>query len=97
MVLVEMYVDLKLKDIIVDHLFEHGYEDFYFFECFKYATSSLLTSEKEQVSGRKDYGLFKIFLEEQEASILLEQVQSLFKKEVTFYLLPLTSIPESVP
>ncbi|CRF41508.1 DUF3240 family protein [Helicobacter ailurogastricus] len=91
MVLVEIYADLAIKDMIVDHLFAHGHEDFYFGECFEYATSTLLKSEKEQVSGRKDYGLFKLYLEEERAQVLAKQIHAL-NKEATLYLIPLGAI-----
>lgn len=64
MELLELYADESLKDSIVDTLFEDGYNDFYYFSCQKYAVASLLLSDKEQVSGRKDYGFFRIYNQE---------------------------------
>lgn len=81
-VLVEIYADLKLKDSIVDGLFEEGFDDFYFFECYQYATTSLLLSEKEQVSGRKDYSLFKLYLNEEVAKSLTQKIRNTFGEQV---------------
>ncbi|PAF43894.1 DUF3240 family protein [Helicobacter sp. 11S03491-1] len=78
MVLLEIYADIRLKDSIVDTLLEDGFDDFYYFECHKYAATSLLLSEKEQVSGRKDYGVFRIFLTEEIAGALIEKIYKLF-------------------
>ncbi|PAF41777.1 DUF3240 family protein [Helicobacter sp. 11S02596-1] len=80
MVLLEIYADAKLKDGIIDKLFEDGFDDFYYFECYKYAASSLLLSEKEQVSGRKDYGVFKIFVPSDVAKNVAEMIYGLFGK-----------------
>ncbi|CCB80255.1 hypothetical protein HBZC1_12690 [Helicobacter bizzozeronii CIII-1] len=87
MVILEVYADMKLKDMIVDHLLEHGHDYFYFFECFEYAAISLLKSEKEQVSGRKDYGLFKLYLEQAQVDKLAQELQAL-SQEIALYLLP---------
>ncbi len=54
MLALEIYIDICLKDALIDYLFEKGFDDFFYVECYKYAASSLLLSQKEQVSGRKD-------------------------------------------
>lgn len=83
--LVEIYADLKLKDSIVDELFEQGFDDFYFFECYQYATTSLLLSEKEQVSGRKDYSLFRLYLDREVAKSLTQKIKNTFGKDVQIF------------
>lgn len=64
MLALEIYIDICLKDALIDYLFEKGFDDFFYVECYKYAAYSLLLSQKEQVSGRKDYAKFKLFLSE---------------------------------
>ncbi|PAF47700.1 hypothetical protein BKH41_07375 [Helicobacter sp. 12S02232-10] len=91
MALLEIYADTKLKDGIVDRLLEDGFDDFYYFECYKYAATSLLLSEKEQVSGRKDYGLFKMFVADAVGLSLAERIYELFGKtevRILFYPAP---------
>ncbi|PAF51959.1 DUF3240 family protein [Helicobacter sp. 13S00477-4] len=81
MILLEIYSDVKLKDSIVDMLLEEGFDDFYYLDCNKYAATSLLLSEKEQVSGRKDYGLFRIFTQEEIGRALGKKIYSHFGRE----------------
>ncbi|OOQ34124.1 hypothetical protein B0X53_07305 [Helicobacter pylori] len=47
-------------------------------ECYKYAASSLLLSQKEQVSGRKDYAKFKLFLSDEIALSLAKDLKNQF-------------------
>ncbi|PAF46669.1 hypothetical protein BKH46_06785 [Helicobacter sp. 12S02634-8] len=81
MVLLEIYADAQLKDGLVDRLLEDGFDDFYYIECHQYAATSLLLSEKEQVSGRKEYGIFKIFAPEATARTLAQKIYTHFGTE----------------
>ncbi|HRF57552.1 MAG TPA: DUF3240 family protein [Campylobacterales bacterium] len=72
---VDIYFDMSVKDILVDFLLSNGHDDFYFFVCSKYSAASFLASAKEQVTGRKEYGLFRLFLEEKEAILLSEKIK----------------------
>ncbi|GAA7264297.1 hypothetical protein ID0481_04200 [Helicobacter pylori] len=47
-------------------------------ECYKYAASSLLLSQKEQVSGHKDYAKFKLFLSDGIALSLAKALKNQF-------------------
>ncbi|AFI06336.1 DUF3240 family protein [Helicobacter cetorum] len=81
----EIYIDLRLKDALIDYLFEKGFDDFFYMECYKYATSSLLLSEKEQVSGRKDYAKFKLFLSDEMTLALSQALRNQFASIKLFY------------
>ncbi|WP_334095437.1 DUF3240 family protein [Helicobacter typhlonius] len=65
---VDIYCKKELKDSIVDMLLEDGYDDFFYIQCEKYASSSFLKSTIEQVSGRQEYGLFRMFLSDQQGA-----------------------------
>ncbi|WP_104747672.1 DUF3240 family protein [Helicobacter cetorum] len=67
MVALEVYTDIGSKDTLIDFLFEQGFDDFFCIPCHKYASPSKLLSEKEQVSGCKDYTKVRLFLQEEEA------------------------------
>ncbi len=59
---------------------------FFYVECYKYAASSLLLSQKEQVSGRKDYAKFKLFLSEEVALPLTQALKNQFaSKEMKLF------------
>jgi hypothetical protein len=73
---IDIYFDMSVKDILVDFLLSNGHDDFYFFVCSKYSTNSFLTSVKEQVTGRKEYGLFRLFLEEKAAHLLSDKIKT---------------------
>ncbi len=73
--MLEIYLDMDLKNKLVDLLLIHEIDDFYCFECFKYASKDLLKSDKEQVSGRKEYILFRIFLQEKKAKKILKIIK----------------------
>lgn len=77
---IDIYFKATLKDSIVDMLLEDGYDDFFYIECAKYASSSLLQSAAEQVSGRQEYGLFRIFLNEQKAHFIINKLLQAFGK-----------------
>lgn len=73
---VDIYFDISIKDELVDFLLASGHDDFYFFACSKYSAASFLVSAKEQVTGRKEYGLFRLFLEENETFLLSGKIKT---------------------
>ncbi|MDD2829621.1 MAG: DUF3240 family protein [Sulfuricurvum sp.] len=66
----DIYFEVANKDILVDLLLEEGYDDFYFFPSKRYSAGAFLISAEEQVSARRDFGLFRLFLHETEAIVL---------------------------
>lgn len=46
MCLLQIYIDSKLKDHIVDALLERSLNNFYYTDCNKYAAIDLLLSER---------------------------------------------------
>ncbi|MBV5320955.1 MAG: DUF3240 family protein [Sulfuricurvum sp.] len=66
----DIYFEITNKDTLVDLLLEEGYDDFYFFPCKRYSAGAFLVSAEEQVSARRDFGLFRLFLHEAEAVVL---------------------------
>lgn len=66
----DIYFEIANKDVLVDLLLEEGYDDFYFFPCKRYSAGAFLISAEEQVSARRDFGLFRLFLHETEAIVL---------------------------
>lgn len=75
---VDIYFPNEFKDSMVDTLLELGFDDFFYFRCSKYASSSMLISAKEQVSARKDYGNFRIFIDDIKYRILQDGIYSRF-------------------
>lgn len=83
---IDVYFKATLKDAIVDMLLEDEYDDFFHIECSKYASSSLLESAAEQVSGRQEYGLFRMFLEGERAEFVINKLYQAFgKTDVRIY------------
>ena len=78
---IDIYFKDTLKDSIVDMLLEDGYDDFFYIHCSKYASSSLLQSATEQVSGRQEYGLFRMFLDEEKAQFIVNKLLQAFGKD----------------
>ena len=66
----DIYFEIANKDTLVDLLLEEGYDDFYFFSCKRYSAGAFLISAEEQVSARRDFGLFRLFLHDTEALVL---------------------------
>ncbi|MDD5159070.1 MAG: DUF3240 family protein [Sulfuricurvum sp.] len=66
----DIYFEIANKDILVDLLLEEGYDDFYFFPCKRYSAGAFLISAEEQVSARRDFGLFRLFMHETETVVL---------------------------
>lgn len=78
---IDIYFKDTLKDSIVDMLLEDGYDDFFYIHCSKYASSSLLQSAAEQVSGRQEYGLFKMVLEPERAQVIIHKLLQAFGRD----------------
>ena len=90
---VDIYFKVELKDAMVDMLLEDGYDDFFYISCEKYASSSLLKSAAEQVSGRQEYGIFRILLTEEKAHFIINKLfQAFGKDDIRIYTHTLTSI-----
>lgn len=90
---VDIYFKVELKDAMVDMLLEDGYDDFFYISCEKYASSSLLKSAAEQVSGRQEYGIFRILLTEEKAYFIINKLfQAFGKDDIRIYTHTLTSI-----
>lgn len=81
MCLLQIYIDSKLKDHIVDALLERSLNNFYYTDCNKYAAIDLLLSEREQVSGRKEYGSLCLFVKYDVAIELSEFFHQIYGKE----------------
>ncbi|PAF53189.1 hypothetical protein BKH42_07260 [Helicobacter sp. 13S00482-2] len=79
--LIEIYISEQHKDTLVDLFLEDGFDDFYYFSCYQYAASSMLLSEKEQVSGRKDYGIFRIFIQDSTTPTFIQKLKAIFSKD----------------
>ncbi len=75
----DIYFEIANKDILVDLLLEEGYDDFYFFPCKRYSAGAFLISAEEQVSARRDFGLFRLFLHETEAVVLAAAIKKELK------------------
>ena len=90
---IDIYFKNELKDSIVDMLLEDGYDDFFYIYCEKYASSSLLKSAAEQVSGRQEYGLFRIFLDdEKSAHFVIDKILKTFNEaDIRIYTYSITS------
>ena len=71
----DIYFEIANKDLIVDLLLEEGYDDFYFFPCKRYSAGAFLISAEEQVSARRDFGLFRLFLHETEVIVLASAIK----------------------
>lgn len=77
----DIYFEIGSKDALVDFLLSKGYDDFYFFPCSRYSAGALLTNAQEQVSARREYGLFRLFLEAEAAQTLADDVKSSLKNK----------------
>lgn len=75
----DIYFEIANKDTLVDLLLEEGYDDFYFFPCKRYGAGAFLVSTEEQVSARRDFGLFRLFLHEAEAIVLARAIKEELK------------------
>ncbi len=77
---VDIYFKADIKDSLVDFLLENGVREFYYFDSKRYSLGSFLKSEKEQVSGRMEFGLFKFFVDGENFQSLLERIKREFKE-----------------
>lgn len=77
----DIYFEIINKDILVDLFLEEGYDDFYFFPCKRYGAGAFLTNIQEQVSARRDFGLFRLFLHESEALVLAAAIKRELKEK----------------
>lgn len=66
----DIYFEMENKDLLVDFLLAKGYDDFYFFPCSRYGAGEFLISAEEQVSARREFGLFRLFVKEGETLTL---------------------------
>ncbi|WP_104698017.1 MULTISPECIES: DUF3240 family protein [unclassified Helicobacter] len=73
--MLEVYLEIELKNKMIDLLLENGVSSFYCFDGYKYALKEDLISEKEKVSGRKECALFKIFLEEKKNKKIIKLIK----------------------
>lgn len=74
----EIYFEMGSKDALVDFLLAKGYDDFYFFPCSHYGAGSFLISAEEQVSARRAFGVFRLFVK----SEVVMNLSSALKAEV---------------
>lgn len=72
----DIYFEMGVKDALVDFLLARGYDDFYFFPCSRYSAGAFLISAEEQVSARREFGLFRLFLDPREADMLASDIKS---------------------
>jgi len=75
----DIYFEIANKDLLVDLLLEEGYNDFYFFPCKRYVAEALLINSQEQVSARRDFGLFRLMIHDTEAVVLANAIKAEFK------------------
>lgn len=82
----DIYFEINYKDTLVDFLLSQGYNDFYFFSCNRYGAGAFLKSAHEQVSARADFGVFKLFLDQETILALSSSIkQSLHGKNIKMY------------
>lgn len=71
----DIYFEMGIKDTLVDFLLAQGYDDFYFFRCNRYSAGAFLVSAEEQVSARREFGLFRLILEPLKAKNLADSIK----------------------
>jgi len=72
----EIYFEMGSKDTLVDFLLAKGYDDFYFFPCSHYGAGAFLISAEEQVSARREFGLFRLFVKSEEITALSSAIKA---------------------
>lgn len=77
----EIYFEMGHKDALVDFLLAKGYDDFYFFPCSRYGAGAFLTSVQEQVSARREFGMFRLFVENETIADLSLAIKSTLKDD----------------
>lgn len=87
MKMLDIYFAMESKDLLVDFLLEKGYDDFYFFTCSRYSAGSFLISPQEQVSARRAFGLFRIFILANDGETLAQSIkESIRDKHIKIYM-----------
>jgi len=74
-----IYFEMGIKDTLVDLLLAQEHDDFYFSPCKRYGAGAFLVSAEEQVSARREFGLFQLFLTEEELITLSTQIKEKLK------------------
>lgn len=77
----EIYFEMGNKDALVDLLLARGYDDFYFFQCSRYGAGSFLISAQEQVSARRKFGMFRLFIQSEAIEVLSSAIKSEIKDD----------------
>lgn len=77
----EIYFEMGHKDTLVDFLLGEGYDDFYFFPCNHYGAGAFLISAQEQVSARREFGMFRLFLSGDTVAPLSAAIRSALKDD----------------
>lgn len=72
----DIYFEMGNKDILVDFLLAKGYDDFYFFPCSHYGAGAFLISVQEQVSARREFGLFRLFVKSEDVITLSSAIKN---------------------
>lgn len=71
----DIYFEMGTKDALVDFLLAKGHDDFYFIQCSRYSAGAFLVSIEEQLSARREFGLFRLFLDEERAKELSAHIK----------------------
>ena len=79
MIMLDVYMRFEIKDNVIDLLLANGYDDFFFIEAKKYAAKNMLLSDEEQVSGRQNYAIIKLYLNDTAAGMLASLIKEEFK------------------
>lgn len=79
MIMLDIFMRFEIKDNVIDVLLANSYDDFFFIEAKKYAAKSMLLGDEEQVSGRQNYAMIKLYLNEEEVSTLTNLIKEKFK------------------
>lgn len=79
MIMLDIYMRFEIKDNVIDMLLSNGYDDFFFIEAKKYAAKNMLLSDEEQVSGRQNYAIIKLYLNDTAASMLASLIKEEFR------------------
>lgn len=77
----DIYFEIGHKDALVDFLLAKGYDDLYFFPCSRYGAGTFLISIQEQVSARRKFGMFRLFVEGETIRPLSSAIKSALKDE----------------
>ncbi|WP_104578060.1 DUF3240 family protein [Helicobacter felis] len=82
--LLEIYTPSPVQDSLLDYLLEKGYTHFYLLPAFVYGTPQAQMNICEQVSGRKECALVRLFLPEQEARQLATEIKKLYPQSAPY-------------